>query len=156
MAITFQNQEIQFVLKNRGKRKAWITEVIKKEPFLNGEKHTKKTIQLLKLGQINFVFTSDEEVLKANKQFLKHQTYTDIITFDYCNWNTVNGDILISIERVVENAKKFKTTFDNELNRVMIHGVLHLCGYKDKNKNDATLMRKKENAALRLLTSIDL
>ena len=156
MAITFQNHGLKFVLKNKGKLKAWITEVIIKEPFLTGEKQTKKAVQFLKPGQINFVFTSDEEVLQANIQFLKHHTFTDIITFDYCEGNIVNGDILISVERVVENAKKFNTEFENELNRVMIHGVFHLCGYKDKKKNDASLMRKKENGALRLFGIIDL
>jgi rRNA maturation RNase YbeY len=131
MAITFQSQEITFTLRHKVNIKAWIKQVIESE---------KKV-----LGQINFVFTSDEEVLKANVQFLKHHTYTDIITFDYCNGSLVNGDILISVERVADNAKKFKVDFENELKRVMIHGVLHLCGYKDKKPSDAKKMRQMED-----------
>ena len=100
------------------------------------------------LGEINYVFMNDEDLLKTNIEFLDHHTYTDIITFDYCEGELLNSDIFISIDRVNENATKFDTTFENELHRVMIHGVLHLCGYKDKSKKDAELMRKKENAAL--------
>jgi rRNA maturation RNase YbeY len=156
MAITFQNQKLDFVLKNKGLLRAWIKKVISNEPYLTGEKKIRKPKVFMKPGQINFVFTSDEEVLKANVQFLKHHTYTDIITFDYCKGNLVNGDILISLERVAENAKKFKVDFENELKRVMIHGVLHLCGYKDKNDKEARLIRRKENEALKLFGIIDL
>ncbi|HOZ86865.1 MAG TPA: rRNA maturation RNase YbeY [Bacteroidia bacterium] len=137
MPVTFQNQQIAFVLKDKPGLKAWIEKVITRE--------TKK------LGQLNFVFTSDEEILKSNIHFLKHNTYTDIITFDYCEGNTINGDILISVERVKENAGKFGVHTDEELRRVMIHGVLHLCGYKDKSKKDSERMRKKENDSLKLL-----
>ena len=132
--ITFQSQEIAFKLKESTKIKAWIKKIIELEK--------KKT------GELNFVFTSDEEVLKANIEFLNHNTYTDIITFDSCEGNTINGDIIISVERVDENAKKFEVPFDTELKRVIIHGVLHLCGYKDKSPKDAELMRSKENSAL--------
>jgi len=156
MAITFQNQKLDFVLKNKGLLRAWIKKVISNEPYLTGEKKIRKPKVFMKSGQINFVFTNDEEVLKANIQFLKHHTYTDIITFDYCKGNLVNGDILISLERVAENAKKFKVDFENELKRVMIHGVLHLCGYKDKNDKEARLIRRKENEALKLFGIIDL
>lgn len=135
MAITFQNQEIEFKLNELAKTKSWIKKIIELE---------KK-----KPGQINFVFTSDEEVLKANVKYLNHTTYTDIITFDYCEDKIINGDIIISIERVKENAEKFKSTFETEIKRVMIHGVLHLCGYKDKSVKDAAVMREKENWALR-------
>lgn len=135
MAISFQNQNIEFNLTNKVKIKQWMKQIIEFE---------KK-----KLGQLNFVFTTDEEVLKTNIQFLNHNTYTDIITFDDCEGITVNGDIIISIERVKENANKFKSDFEVELKRVLIHGVLHLCGYKDKKTADAELMRKKENWALK-------
>lgn len=135
MAITFQNQEIKFVLKDKLKLKNWITKIIGTE---------KKTT-----GDLNFVFTNDEQVLQTNIQFLDHNTYTDIITFDYCEGKTINGDIIISVDRVRENADKFDSGFENELHRVIIHGVLHLCGYKDKSKADVELMRKKENAALK-------
>ncbi len=135
MAIQFQNQNITFKLQNKINLKHWIKKIIELE---------KK-----KLGQLNFVFTSDDELLKINLEYLKHNTYTDIITFDYCENSTINGDILISIERVIDNAKKFGIDFEIELKRVLIHGVLHLCGYNDKTKKDSELMRKKENEALK-------
>ncbi len=135
MAIQFQNQNITFKLQNKTDLKHWIKKIIELE---------KK-----KLGKLNFVFTSDDELLKINLEYLKHNTYTDIITFDYCENITINGDILISIERVIDNAKKFGIDFEIELKRVLIHGVLHLCGYKDKTKKDSELMRKKENEALK-------
>ncbi len=137
MAIVFQSQDIDFKLKKGTSVKRWIKSIIERE----GKKQ----------GQINFVFTSDEELLKTNIQFLDHDTYTDIITFDYCEGNVVSGDIIISVERVRENAGKFKTEFKTELHRVIIHGVLHLCGYKDKTKKAAALMRQKEDEALGLL-----
>ena len=135
MAISFHVQDIEFKLKNSSKIKIWIRKIIELE------KRTQ--------GQINFVFTNDEEVLSKNIQFLKHNTYTDIITFDYCEDKTINGDIIISIDRVEENAKKLNENFDVEIRRVIIHGILHLCGYKDKSKVDAEIMRKKENWALK-------
>ena len=135
MAITFHTEELKFTLKNKLRVKSWIRQVIKSE---------KK-----EEGSLNFVFTSDAKILETNIQFLNHNTYTDIITFDDCEGNVISGDILISIERVTENALKFGVAFDHELYRVMIHGVLHLCGYKDKSKVDAALMRKKEDQALR-------
>jgi len=135
MAITFQEQNIEFKLKQRGKIKLWVKKIIELE---------KK-----QAGQLNFVFTNDEELLKMNIQYLKHDTYTDIITFDYSEGKKISGDIIISIERVGENALKLKTDFNEEIKRVMIHGVLHLCGYKDKTKADSELMRKKENWALK-------
>jgi probable rRNA maturation factor len=135
MAILFQNQEVKFNLSNKIKIKSWIKAIVELE---------KKT-----LGQINFVFTSDEELLKTNIEFLNHNTYTDIITFDYCEGKLINGDIIISVERVKENAEKFKVDFDSEIKRVIIHGVLHLCGYKDKSAKDADVMKGKENWALK-------
>jgi probable rRNA maturation factor len=137
MAISFQNQDIVFTLKEKIKTRNWIKQII--------------TAEKKKPGDLSFVFTSDAALLEINKQFLNHNTYTDIITFDYCEEDVVNGDILISVERVKENAEKFGVTPDQELKRVMIHGVLHLCGYKDKSKADAALMRKKEDWALRKL-----
>jgi probable rRNA maturation factor len=134
MAISFTSQNIKFNLKNKTALKSWISLIIQKE---NKE-----------LGDINYVFMSDEDLHKTNVEFLDHHTYTDIITFDYSEGELINSDIFISIDRVKENAKTFDATFENELHRVMIHGVLHLCGYKDKTKKDAELMRKKENASL--------
>ena len=98
-----------------------------------------------KLGEIVFVFCSDDYLLKKNIQFLKHDTLTDVITFDYCKDDIISGDILISIDRVEENSEIFNVNFLNELDRVMAHGLLHLLGYKDKNKQDAKTMRSKEN-----------
>jgi len=136
MPISFNNQSIPFKLKNKAKLKLWIKSVVEKE------KHT--------LGTINYVFCNDAELLEINLKHLNHNTFTDIITFDYTEGVKINSDIFISINRVEENAKKFKVSFEEELHRVMIHGVLHLCGYKDKSKSDTELMRKKENWALNL------
>ena len=138
--ISFNNQSISFKLKEKTKLKQWIKSITEKE------KH--------KPGTINYIFCTDDELLEINIRHLNHNTLTDIITFDYTEGKTINSDIFISIDRVTENSKKFKVTFENELHRVMIHGVLHLCGYKDKTKVDAELMRRKENGALKLLTSI--
>ncbi len=134
--ISFQNQSISFKLKEKARLKSWIKTVTEKE------KH--------RLGDINYIFCSDDELLEINIQHLNHNTYTDIITFDYTEGDKISSDIFISVDRVEENAKKFKVSFEEELHRVMIHGILHLCGYKDKSKADAELMRKKENGALKL------
>jgi len=138
MPITFQVEKIKFNLKKKIIIKLWIAKVLQLE---------KKQV-----GQINFLFTNDEEILKKNIQFLKHNTYTDIITFNYCKDKIINGDIIISIDRVKENAEKFKSDFEEELKRVLIHGVLHLCGYNDKKTADTELMRKKENWALKQIS----
>ena len=103
------------------------------------------TTENKKLGEIVFVFCNDTYLLKKNIQFLNHDTLTDIITFDYCEGDQINGDILISIDRVRENSKKFETVFLTELDRVMVHGLLHLLGYKDKTKKDAAQIRSKED-----------
>ena len=97
------------------------------------------------LGELVYVLCKDEYLLKKNIQFLSHNTLTDVITFDYCEDKIVNGDILISIERVEENSKTFEVDYLTELHRVMVHGLLHLLGYKDKNEKDAKTMRQKEN-----------
>jgi len=135
MPIVFNNQNTVFKLKNASKIKTWIKGIIEKEKR--------------KTGNINFVFTTDKDLLKLNQQFLSHNTLTDIITFDYCEGKIIHSDIMISVERVEENAKKLNIDFNEEIKRVMIHGVLHLCGYKDKSKADQELMRKKENWALK-------
>jgi probable rRNA maturation factor len=134
--ISFHNQSISFKLKEKTKLKQWIKTITEKE------KH--------QLGTINYIFCTDDELLEINIKHLNHKTLTDIITFDYTEGKKINSDIFISVERVGENAKKFNVTFDDELHRVMIHGILHLCGYKDKTKADADLMRKKENTSLKL------
>ena len=109
----------------------WVKKIIRKE---------KKIV-----GDIVFVFCNDKYMLEKNIKFLNHDTLTDVITFDYCKGEIISGDIIISIDRVKENATIFNVSFSNELERVMAHGLLHLLGYKDKNKKDALIMRKKEN-----------
>ncbi|KRO54962.1 MAG: rRNA maturation factor [Cryomorphaceae bacterium BACL11 MAG-121001-bin54] len=103
------------------------------------------TTEKKQLGEIVFVFCKDAYLLEKNIQFLKHETLTDVITFDYCEGNQISGDILISVERVKENSEIFEVTFLNELDRVMVHGLLHLLGYKDNTKEDAKLIRSKED-----------
>lgn len=98
-----------------------------------------------KEGDITYIFCDDDYLLEKNIRFLNHNTLTDVITFDYCEGNSVSGDIFISIERVKENSEVFKVDFLTELNRVMVHGLLHLLGYKDKTEKESNLMRKKEN-----------
>ena len=137
MPVSFHNQSIKFTLKGKSSLRKWIEAVAAAESFITGD--------------IAYVFCTDNELLEINIEHLNHDTYTDIITFDYTEDSMISGDIFISIDRVKENAVKFKTTFDNELHRVMIHGVLHLCGYKDKTKAQSELMRQKENTALKRL-----
>ncbi|WP_294670662.1 rRNA maturation RNase YbeY [uncultured Fluviicola sp.] len=102
------------------------------------------------LGEISIIFCSDEHLLEMNKEYLEHDYYTDIITFDYTQDNVVSGDLFISVDRVQDNADEFDTLFRDELHRVCVHGLLHLCGYKDKTESDEELMRSKENEMLEL------
>jgi probable rRNA maturation factor len=104
-----------------------------------------------KCGDISFIFCSDEYLLEVNKKYLNHDYYTDIITFDYVSENLMNGDIFISVDRILENSRVFNTTFDNELSRILAHGVLHLIGYKDKNVIDKIMMTFKEDYYLNQL-----
>lgn len=99
----------------------------------------------LQTGEINIIFCSDEYLLKMNKEHLKHDFYTDIITFDYCENSIVSGDLFISKQRVEENAREFATSFRNEINRVVIHGILHLIGYKDKTNEQQKEISTKED-----------
>lgn len=101
-----------------------------------------------KVGELNFIFCSDDSLLELNQQYLQHDTLTDVITFDYSEGDLIQGDIFISTDRVQENATEFGVDFNTELRRVIAHGVLHLCGYKDKTKTDSKIMREKENWAL--------
>ena len=104
-----------------------------------------------KVGDITFIFCDDTYLHKINLEFLDHDTYTDVVTFDYSIGNELISEIYISTERVKENAKKYRETFQNEIRRVIIHGVLHLCGYTDKLTEDKRIMRDKENHYLSLL-----
>ena len=111
------------------------------------------TEEKMEIGELVYVLCNDEYLLKKNIQFLKHNTLTDVITFDYSGDKIISGDILISTERVVENAKIFNVNYLTELHRVMVHGLLHLLGYKDKIEKDANTIRKKENYYLNKFTN---
>ena len=130
------NYETDFQLENESKYEEWIDAIIEsedKEP-----------------GEINYIFCDDEYLHNINMQYLDHDTLTDIISFDYTIGNLVSGDIFISIERVKDNAKDFEVSFEKELLRVMAHGILHYCGYKDKSEEDSNLMRQKENEKMEM------
>lgn len=135
MAINFTAHEVKLRLKERTRLKVFLKDLFKKE----GQG----------LERLHYVFCSDEYLLTLNQEFLQHDTYTDIVTFELSdNPEVTEGEIYISIDRVQENAKKFNVTEDYELHRVIFHGALHLCGYKDKSKKEELLMRKKEEENL--------
>lgn len=104
-----------------------------------------------KVGDLTYIFCGDDKILEVNQQFLQHDYYTDIITFDYSEEDYISGDLFISLDTVASNAEEFNVSFEEEFHRVIIHGVLHLCGLKDKSKEDAKCMRTAENEALVLL-----
>ena len=132
------NYETPFELDNEEEVSKWISSIIISEEF--------------KEGGINYVFCDDDYLLKLNIEFLNHDTLTDIISFDESVGKILHGDIFISIQRVKENAKSFNMSFQEELNRVIVHGVLHYCGYKDKTEEDSKQMRTKENIYLKQLS----
>ena len=107
-----------------------------------------------KIGEVGYLFVDDERILQANNEYLGHDYYTDIITFDYDEGDIINGDIIISLDTVRSNAKKFGKTYDEELHRVIIHGILHLCGINDKGSGERELMEAAENRALELLKKV--
>jgi len=125
------NFETILHLEEEKRLKEWIAEAVAAEEFL--------------VGEINYVFCTDEYLHKINLQYLNHDTYTDIISFDYRVGKQLHGDIFISVDRVRENATKFEVDFNSELLRVLIHGILHFCGYKDKLDNEVNVMRAKED-----------
>jgi rRNA maturation RNase YbeY len=132
MSIRFFTEDISFSLKNKGLVRKWIKQTIIDESH--------------KLRELNFIFCSDQYLLSINQQFLNHDTYTDIITFDNSDKEgLIIGDIFISVDRVQENAESFKTKLEDELQRVMIHGTLHLLGYPDKGKEAKAIMTQKED-----------
>lgn len=126
-------------LKKRTILKQWIKAIVE---------NNKKEV-----GEISYIFCSDEQLLEINKEFLNHDYYTDIITFDYSETDVVSGDLFISIERIQDNAKTLKTSYQEELHRVIIHGVLHLLGYKDKTEEESENMRKLEDECLLILST---
>ena len=127
----YYHSECDFQLKDDGSITKWIKNAIGTEDK--------------ELGEINYIFCDDQYLLKKNQEYLQHDTFTDIITFDYSEENRLSADIFISIERVKENAITFAVPFETELRRVIIHGILHLMGYKDKSEEEAETMRNKEN-----------
>ena len=136
MAIRFSTQSGDFELKEPEKVKQWIAAVIQGRGKA--------------VGNVNYLFCDDEYLLDVNQRYLNHDTFTDIITFDYVAGGLTSGDILISTERVGENAEKFGMPFEHELHRVVIHGVLHLLGQGDKSDAEAAEMRRQEEEALAL------
>jgi len=129
--ISYFCEDIQFTLKGKTKNNLWLKLVAESE--------------IKRIGNINIIFCSDNYILDVNQKYLQHDYFTDIITFDYCEGDRLSGDLFISIDSVRENAVEFKTEFEEELNRVMVHGVLHLIGYDDHSDEDIVMMRKKEN-----------
>ncbi|KPK86960.1 MAG: hypothetical protein AMS27_03775 [Bacteroides sp. SM23_62_1] len=135
MAILFYVQDIEYKLSGKIELKDLIKKII--------NLHNKKT------GEINIILTCDEKLLDLNKKYLNRDYYTDIITFDYSEKERISGDLYVSIERIKENAKEYKVNEEDELKRVIIHGILHLLGYKDEKEKDKYKMRKKENELLK-------
>ena len=135
--ITYITDNIKNPLNNKRIINAWIKNVAKKY---------RKTI-----GEVAYIFCNDEKILEVNRQYLQHDYYTDIITFDYCEGDTLSGDIFISIDTVRSNANEYNVSFENELYRILIHGILHLCGQDDKTAENRAEMTRKENEALEML-----
>ena len=137
--IVFHTESIEFSLDKENRIRQWIDQVIREADCT--------------LIQLNYIFCSDEYLHQINVEYLQHDTYTDIITFPYQEAPQIEGDLFISIECVQENAKNFQVSFEEELQRVMIHGVLHLCGQGDKTNEEQKVMREKEASALAILRS---
>ena len=136
--IQFFSEDTTFTLRSKTILRTWIQQIINKEKY--------------KLQSLNYIFCSDEYLLSMNEEYLNHDTYTDILTFDNSSLpNEVEGDIFISIDRIKDNANKMNLSFEQELHRVVIHGVLHLMDYKDRTAQEKSTMREKEDACLSLL-----
>ncbi|MBS4071314.1 rRNA maturation RNase YbeY [Algoriphagus aquatilis] len=141
MAINFFTEDITFDLTQKQKRKNWLKQIAQSENF--------------KIGELNYIFCSDEYLYQINVDYLNHHTYTDIITFDNSEEEQlIEGDIFVSIDRIKENAQKLNQEESSELSRVISHGLFHLMGYKDKTKTDAEVMRNKEAFAIELFQTL--
>lgn len=139
--ITYQTEDTSFRFGSRRLTSRWIKEIVSHAD--------------LKIGDLSVVFCSDPYILDVNRQYLGHDYYTDIITFDYCEGNVLSGDLIISVDTVRANAEEYgAASFDEELHRVIIHGVLHLIGFDDHTPEDQAEMRRQENAALALLKTL--
>jgi rRNA maturation RNase YbeY len=137
MNITYQSEDIELPEINQSETNIWIKKV--------ADSYGKY------IGEVAYIFCSDRKILEMNNQYLHHDYYTDIITFDYCTGNRLSGDIFISLDTVKSNSETFHTTYDEELHRTIIHGILHLCGINDKGPGEREIMEKAENKALALL-----
>lgn len=135
---TYQTEDIAMPAIHKRETTAWIKAV--------AETYGKK------VGEIAYIFCSDEKILEVNRQYLQHDYYTDIITFDYCVGNKISGDLFISLDTVRTNAEQFNASYDTELYRVIIHGILHLCGINDKGPGEREIMEAAENKALQMLS----
>lgn len=135
--ITFQTENIEMPAIDQAKVRDWVRNV--------AASYQKK------VGEIAYFFCDDEKILEVNRQYLQHDYYTDIITFDYCDGNKLSGDLFISLDTVRSNSELFGTDYNTELHRVIIHGVLHLCGINDKGPGEREIMEAAENRALELL-----
>ncbi|MGN0195779.1 MAG: rRNA maturation RNase YbeY [Candidatus Cryptobacteroides sp.] len=136
MMVSYFFEETDFKFKNRRLNNAWLKTVAGSE--------------VKKLGDINIIFCSDNYILDVNQRYLQHDYFTDIITFDYCEGDVLSGDMFISVDSVRENSLFYGTEFENELNRVIVHGLLHLIGYDDHTDDDIKTMREKENYYLEI------
>ncbi len=139
MAVSYYAEDIKMPSLKRRETTKWIREVA--------------AVHQMKVGDVAYIFCSDEKILEVNKEYLQHDYYTDIITFDYTEDGVINGDVFISLDTVKSNAEEFGVTFDQELHRIIIHGILHLCGIDDKGPGERENMTAKENEALALLNN---
>ena len=137
--ISFQSEEVQIPSIIKPDVKDWIEKVIESHHFIPGE--------------LNYIFCSDDYILSINRQYLNHDYFTDIITFDYRVNNVISGDLIISLDTVKSNANKYGDNYEMELLRVIIHGILHLCGFNDKTSAESQLMRQLEDKALNLYST---
>lgn len=144
MAITYDKEHSKIKMPKIKKRNvsAWIKKV--------AELHGKK------VGDLSYLFCSDDHILEVNKEYLQHDYYTDIITFDYTEGDVISGDMVISVDTIATNAEKFNTSFESEFFRVVIHGVLHLCGINDKGPGEREIMEKHEDEALEVAKDFEL
>lgn len=134
--ILYYYQDTAFLFKDKRRNNRWLKLVAESE--------------IRRIGDISIIFCSDNYILDVNQKYLQHDYFTDIITFDYCEGDRLSGDLFISVDSVRENAHEYGTDFTDELNRVMVHGILHLIGYDDHTDEDIAMMRKKENYYLSL------
>ena len=140
MAVSFYTEGVDLPAINKTKIRNWVKQVAE--------------IHNMRVGEISYIFCDDEKILEVNKQYLQHDYYTDIITFDYTEGNKIAGDLFISLDTVRTNAEQFGQEYNTELHRVIIHGILHLCGINDKGPGEREIMEAEENKALALINDI--